>query len=91
VTLRARVEGTRLSIEVADRGAGMAPTVLERAGEPFFTTKPPGRGMGLGLFLTRTVVERLGGQLSLESSAGQGTRARIALPVDELQRAETPA
>jgi two-component system, sensor histidine kinase RegB len=70
----------RACIEVRDRGAGMSPDVLARAGEPFFTTKPPGKGMGLGLFLTRTLVERLGGEFSL-ASTGEGTRARVSLPL----------
>ena len=55
--------GDRLSVRVQDRGPGMAPEVLARAGEPFFTTKEPGRGMGLGLFLARAVAEKLGGSL----------------------------
>ena len=66
-------------LDVIDRGRGMDAAMLERVGEPFFTTKPTGRGMGLGLFLTRTLVESLGGTLQLSSQPGQGTRARIAL------------
>jgi two-component system sensor histidine kinase RegB len=54
---------------------------LARAGDPFFTTKAPGEGMGLGLFLTRTVLERIGGKLSLSSSPGQGTRATVQVPL----------
>ncbi len=72
-------------IEVRDRGRGMAPDVLARAGEPFFTTKPSAgadHGMGLGLFLTRTVLERVGGRLELRSAPGQGTTATLVLPLD---------
>lgn len=68
------------AIEVADRGHGMAEEVLAHAGEPFFTTKGPDKGMGLGVFLARTVVERLGGSFSLDSVLGQGTRAQLRLP-----------
>jgi two-component system sensor histidine kinase RegB len=68
---------------VADRGPGIAPEILRRIGEPFFTTKPPGQGMGLGVFLARTVVERLGGELQLRSEAGAGTIATIAVPIGE--------
>lgn len=66
--------------EVNDQGTGMSPEVVRRAGEPFFTTKPPGEGMGLGLFLVRLVAEKLGGSLGLESEQGKGTRAMLELP-----------
>ena len=65
---------------VHDSGSGMRADVLERAGEPFFTTKAPGQGMGLGLFLTRTVLARLGGTLELSSQPGRGTTAVLTLP-----------
>jgi two-component system sensor histidine kinase RegB len=58
----------------------MSDDVLARAGEPFFTTKPPGRGMGLGLFLCRAVVESLGGAIELSSQPGRGTTAAIVIP-----------
>ena len=71
-----------LRFVVRDRGQGMPADVLARAGEPFFTTKPPGRGMGLGLFLARALVERLGGQLQIQSAAGEGTTAIVSLPTE---------
>jgi len=80
VTLRVDCRAGMLRFEIRDQGAGMSGDVLARAGEPFFTTKPPGRGMGLGLFLCRAVVESLGGQLELESQAGSGTTAAIVIP-----------
>jgi two-component system sensor histidine kinase RegB len=58
----------------------MSDAVIRRAGEPFFTTKAPGEGMGLGLFLARLVAQKLGGSLELKSEPGQGTRAILALP-----------
>jgi two-component system sensor histidine kinase RegB len=61
--------------------------VLARVGEPFFTTKEPGRGMGLGMFLARAVLERLGGSLTLSSAVGVGTRAVLTLPAGEGARA----
>ena len=67
--------------EVADSGEGMDAETLRRATEPFFTTKDPGRGMGLGLFLVRLVADRNGGRLSLESTPGVGTTATLELPV----------
>ena len=48
----------------------------------FYTTKPPGKGMGLGIFLTRALVERLGGSFRLESVVGKGTTAIVELPAD---------
>ncbi len=73
--------GDRVEFTVRDHGAGMSPEVLARVGEPFFTTKPAGRGMGLGLFLARTVIERLGGAVTFDSALRAGTTARIAVPV----------
>ncbi|MBJ43485.1 MAG: hypothetical protein CMJ80_09455 [Planctomycetaceae bacterium] len=70
----------RIQIRVKDQGPGMSEDVLQRAGEPFFTTKEPGRGMGLGLFLTRSVIERLGGTLELHSEAGHGVVATVEIP-----------
>jgi two-component system, sensor histidine kinase RegB len=75
-----RVNGV-VQFVVADHGPGVSPEVLRRIGEPFFTTKAPGQGMGLGVFLARTIVERLGGDLQLRSEAGRGTTAIIAVPV----------
>jgi two-component system sensor histidine kinase RegB len=65
---------------VVDRGGGMSPEVLARVGEPFFTTKVPGEGMGLGLFLTRALAEQLGGTFHITSVPGQGSEARLELP-----------
>ena len=79
-----RVDGDvpdQVRFQVADRGAGIAAELLPRVGEPFFTTKPPGKGMGLGIFLARAVVERLGGHVSIDSAPGAGTTATLALPL----------
>jgi two-component system sensor histidine kinase RegB len=73
--------GDRVEFTVRDQGAGMSPEILARVGEPFFTTKPAGRGMGLGLFLARAIVERLGGAVTLDSAERGGTTARIAVPL----------
>jgi two-component system sensor histidine kinase RegB len=84
VSLRvARDSGGRVIFEVSDRGPGISPDVLARVGEPFFTTKPTGRGMGLGIFLARAVVERLGGQFAIRSAPGAGTTATLALPGED--------
>jgi two-component system sensor histidine kinase RegB len=80
VTLTVSRVGERIEFAVRDKGAGMPSEILERVGEPFYTTKAPGKGMGLGLFLARTVVERLGGVVTLDSVIGVGTTARLAVP-----------
>ncbi|PTL83488.1 ATP-binding protein [Vitiosangium sp. GDMCC 1.1324] len=80
-------EGWRLTVE--DAGAGMPAEVLARAGEPFFTTKAPGEGMGLGLFLTRAVLDQLGGRLVLRSVPGKGTTVVLTWPAGGLRQSAT--
>jgi signal transduction histidine kinase len=70
----------RASIEVADSGDGMTAEVLQRAREPFFTTKPVGSGSGLGLSMVDGFATQSGGELQIESVQGQGTRVSILLP-----------
>ena len=72
--------GPQVVITITDRGAGMDADVLSRIGEPFYTTKAPGRGMGLGMFLARAVVEGVGGTLQIESVRGRGTTVQVTLP-----------
>lgn len=71
-----------LELVVRDDGPGIASVDLARVGEPFFTTKDAGAGMGLGVFLARAVVERLGGAFAVASSgvAGEGARVTVRLP-----------
>jgi len=89
VVLHATARLGVLAIEVVDKGRGMAPDVLARIGEPFFTTKQPGRGMGLGLFLARAVFEGLGGAMTIDSRAGAGTRITVTMPIDAAARIRT--
>jgi two-component system sensor histidine kinase RegB len=70
-----------LTFSVQDDGPGMSESVLLRATEPFFTTKPRGQGMGLGLFLVQSVAEQMGGRLELSSQGGHGTLAKLVLPL----------
>lgn len=67
-------------ITVKDTGAGMTPDVLRRALEPFFTTKPPGQGTGLGLSVIHGIVESHGGAIEIQSEPGKGTRVDVYLP-----------
>jgi two-component system, sensor histidine kinase RegB len=80
VRVTALAQGDLLQLQVIDRGAGMPPDVLARAGEPFFTTKAPGRGMGLGLFVARSLLASLGGTFDLQSTAGSGTTVSMSFP-----------
>jgi two-component system sensor histidine kinase RegB len=73
-----------VAITIEDRGTGIPEDVLTRVGEPFFTTKQPGSGMGLGVFLARTFVESRGGELVLESTPGLGTRAIVRIPAERV-------
>lgn len=83
VELRVKRESGHISFEVEDHGPGMDPDVARRAGEPFFTTKPVGKGMGLGLFLVRMVAEQTKGTFQLKSTKGVGTRSVLSLPIPE--------
>ena len=86
VEVRFMTQATEGVIEVVDGGHGMSAETLGRAGEPFFTTKEPGDGTGLGLFLTRAVLEQLDGRLELDSVLRKGTLARMVLPTALLHR-----
>ena len=70
---------TVVTITVRDTGCGMPAEDVEKAFQPFFTTKAVGTGTGLGLFLSREIVAH-GGALSLESEIGKGTAVTISLP-----------
>jgi len=81
VWLRAVQSGPeRIRFVIRDEGSGMSAEVLERVVEPFFTTKAPGKGMGLGAFLAHLFAQTLGGQLSFESEPGRGCTAILELP-----------
>jgi signal transduction histidine kinase len=70
-----------VELSVADNGCGMSEAVRARAFEPLFSTKPGGRGRGLGLPLCRSIVQDHGGRITLESEPGAGTRVRVWLPL----------
>ncbi len=72
--------GDFVRVDFVDDGPGMAPEVLARAWEPFFTTKPAGKGTGLGLATVYGFVKQSGGNASLESRPGAGTTVTLALP-----------
>ena len=84
--------GLYARISVTDSGQGMPPAVLARAGEPFFTTKPPGRGTGLGLASVRGFAVSVGGGFQIYSTPGAGTAVTLWLPqaVTDIPGTETP-
>lgn len=79
-TLAAQCAAGKICFTVQDTGCGMAPETLSRISEPFYTTKGPRRGLGLGTFIARLFAERLHGSLVFESEVGAGTRAILELP-----------
>jgi two-component system sensor histidine kinase RegB len=81
ILLRVFFDEGRLKFEIEDSGSGIAAEILARLGEPFFTTKPAGEGMGLGVFLARAFAEKWHGCLAIDSVAGRGTRATLEIPV----------
>lgn len=88
LTLRAHNHGeAQVRLEVIDTGEGMSAEVLARAFEPFYTTKAPGKGTGLGLFTSRCIIEELGGTIDADSAPGAGTRFEITLPRADLSAA----
>ncbi|MBN1208482.1 MAG: PAS domain-containing protein [Myxococcaceae bacterium] len=97
VTIEARAlarEGAGgVEVTVSDRGTGIPAEMLPHVTEPFFTTKPPGEGIGLGLAITHRFIDAHGGALNIDSEVGRGTTVRMwlpAAPVGEVARALGP-
>ncbi len=80
--IRGQREGHRVHVAFEDSGHGISKENLPNVLNPFFTTKEPGSGTGLGLSLTHSFIRRAGGDLTIESELGRGTTVRILLPVD---------
>lgn len=82
ISLRARVEGERVVIEVLDDGPGVPEALRDKVFEPFFTTKPAGEGTGLGLSISAAIIEQAGGSIRAEDrgDGARGTRMVIELP-----------
>jgi signal transduction histidine kinase len=80
LTIRTAREGGAVRLDVVDAGAGMDEETLARALEPFYTTKPQGKGTGLGLATVLGIIEQSGGTFGLTSIPGEGTCATAVLP-----------
>ena len=83
IRVATQASDSEVSIAVHDNGKGMERAVLARAFEESFTTKPPDRGRGLGLFLCKSLIEGRGNRITLESTPGAGTTARIHLTLTQ--------
>ncbi len=81
VTVKARRADGKAEVIIEDTGCGMPRKAQEKAFEPLFTTKCPGKGTGLGLAVARDIIEKHGGGISLESKVGVGTRVTVVLPL----------
>jgi two-component system cell cycle sensor histidine kinase/response regulator CckA len=83
--------GPHVLLTVRDTGCGMTAEVLKHMYEPFFTTKPPGKGTGLGLATVYTIVRRLDGHITVSTAANEGTEFRVYFPALLGRVHETPA
>lgn len=85
-------EPTQVRIRVRDDGSGIPPDILPRIFEPFLTTKETGRGVGLGLAISRSILERHRGTIEVQSELGRGTTFTLTLPAqDSADARQTPA
>jgi len=80
VIFRTKDTAEEISFIVEDSGAGMSQEVQSRIGEPFFTSKSPGQGMGLGMYLTKLFVQQVGGTVHITSALGRGSIVELKVP-----------
>jgi signal transduction histidine kinase len=81
IRISTRLVGAEVQLKIVDTGHGMSPEVLKKAFQESFSTKPAGKGRGIGLFLCKTLVESGGGRIELVSEQGVGTTANLFLPL----------
>ena len=90
LTVRVECVTDRILASVEDAGTGVPEELVERLGEPFLTTKEPGEGMGLGLYLVRGLLDPVGGRLRVENRHPRGARAVLDLPAVPAPAAAAP-
>ena len=87
IEVTVRQEGDDIFVQLADNGEGMSDEVKQHLFENFYTTKPLGKGTGLGMGITRDIIEnKHGGRLSFDSVEGEGTTFRFTIPVKHSQK-----
>jgi adenylate cyclase len=90
IELHTRLCGGTWEIAVCDNGGGLAPEIAERLFEPFVTSKAETQGLGLGLFISREVMQRLGGEIAVENEPGRGCQFTLRVPVKEKIDMDSP-
>ena len=81
MAIERKVEDGWVAVQVTDNGPGMTAEESRQAFEPFYTTKPPGKGTGLGLAVSYRLVEVQGGRIRIDSTPGDGTTVSVAFPI----------
>jgi|GEM_PF-1899730 len=81
IHIRTSLVDGRVAVEISDNGVGIPPEHLPRLFAPFFTTKPVGQGTGLGLWICHEIIAELDGEITVESTEGEGSTFRVLLPV----------
>jgi signal transduction histidine kinase len=81
IEVSTRHEGDEVLVRISDTGHGMTPEVLAKAFTPFFTTKAPGKGAGLGLSISADIISRHLGRIEAHSQPGRGSTFTVRLPV----------
>lgn len=89
ITITAKEDSGKVFIDIKDTGSGIPPDKIKQLFNPFFTTKDPGKGTGLGLFIVRQVIEKNGGRIHLkETKVGEGTTFTIEFPIASIEEAK---
>lgn len=83
IRVEVRTAGDLVEVEISDTGPGIAPAILPKIFEPYFTTKPAGQGTGLGLSIARGLVRDHGGDITVRSLPGQGATFVVSLPLND--------
>ena len=81
VSIKSRADDSQIRVSITDTGPGIPENMQKKIFDPFFTTKSSGKGTGLGLWISYNIIEKLGGNLSLRSQAGEGAEFTIRLPI----------